>query len=96
MGILDFLEKQVKKGAYNLVRDVGNEITHKINVEASRIQRRMVKELSSLVILLTAVVFLAIAAIYFFIEYLSLNKTVSFLIVGIVLLFVGIIIRIIK
>lgn len=96
MGFLDYLRNQIRNGASELVKDVRQEISHKINLEISKIQQRIMRELSSLAILLIGIIFLSIAVVYFFIEYLLLTKTISFLIVGVILLFIGIIIRLIK
>ncbi len=96
MGILDSITKQLKDNATSLARSVRHELFHKINMEITRIQKRMMKQLTSLVIVLTAIVFLAVAAVNFFIEYLLLTKTLSFLIIGILLLLIGIIIKLTK
>jgi hypothetical protein len=96
MGILDLIGRRIRQNTLELLDDVKCEVNRKIILEINRIQRKIMVELSSLVILMLAIIFLAIAAIYFLIEYLSFSKTISFLTVGIVILLIGLITRITK
>jgi len=96
MALLDFIRKKVKKGTAEILEEIRKEVSHKINLEIAYMQRRIVRELISITVLLASIIFLVISAAYFLIEYFMLSKTLAFLIVGIILLLVGIILRIIK
>ena len=96
MGILNFLAEQIMGSIKHMADEAKNEVYYRMRLELFKIKRQIALEFASLVIILTATVFLLIALAYFFVEYLFLTKTISFLIIGIIALFIGIIIRLIK
>ncbi len=94
--ILEIIRKKIKKNVLEILDEIKREMVHKMNVEMAIIKRRIVKEMISLTVLWTAVIFILISAVYFLTEYLVLTKTIAFLIIGVFLLIIGIIIRAIK
>ena len=96
MGLLSYLENKVRTGADSLVNGIRRDINLRINYEISRVRRRIVVEFISIMVLMLAVIFLALAAAYFLIEYFMLGKTIVFLIIGVIFLVIGIITRLIK
>ena len=96
MALLDLIKEKVKRTTVELLDEIKKEAAHKIRMEIAGIKRQMFREFTSLTILLASIIFLSIAAVYLFIEYFMLSKTLAFLIVGIILLLIGIIIRITK
>ncbi|MDO8459680.1 MAG: hypothetical protein Q7S74_01090 [Nanoarchaeota archaeon] len=57
------------------------------------IEERLLRNLLAMIIISSSIIFLALAVFFFMAEYLKLTNTISFLIVGIILLLVGIIIK---
>ena len=88
--ITDFLGMNFNKALHNIER----EVLYKIESGAHRIVKKAVRTLMSAVIVLFAIMFLALSAVFLFIEYFGLTKTISFLIVGVIILFVALIIKI--
>ena len=72
------------------------ELFYTVRREIHGFQRRLFASLISLMIIAAGVVFLLGSLTFFLIEYLAFSKTITFLLIGIVLLFIGIIIKVIK
>jgi len=69
------------------------EMTRRIAFEIRKTQRRFIKFLISFFIMALALIFLAVGVVYMSVEYFAFTKTLAFLTIGIVLLFIGIIIK---
>lgn len=86
--------------AQNLLRNAwqGAEtrIAEEIAYRTAKYKRKLIKDISSMAIIFLSIIFLAVAFTYLFIEYLSLSVTLSFLITGILLLFIGLIIKVMR
>ena len=85
----------------NAFRDVthempqwGKEMVYRARLELWKVERRIMKNITSLFILLISFTALALSAIFFLIEYLNFTKTLAFLAIGLVLLIIGIILKI--
>lgn len=89
MGVIDYFQRKIKEGASALLHDVKKEVRSRINFEIRKIEKRIVKEIVSLVFILLGVIFLSGAVVYFFSEYLQLSRALSFFIVGIFLVLAG-------
>jgi hypothetical protein len=96
MGIIDYVKEALLAGFKELVKDIERDISRQISFRLDVIRRRIMREIMGVFFILLAIAFLGIALIFFFIEYLGLGKTISFLIVGMIVLFIGLIIKIIK
>jgi hypothetical protein len=96
MGFMDYLKDMVGNGVSGFIREAQHEFARNIAITVKRIERHLIKELAGVMILLAALVFLAIAGFFFFVDYAGLNRTLSSLIIGCVLLLIGIIFRLVK
>ena len=100
MGIWDYIKESVSIGISEFTRvlekELGKTIEIKINHLINNIKRQFMKELLSIFTIIISIGLLSISAVYFLIEYLSFTKTLSFLIIGIIVLLIGIIIKLIK
>ena len=65
----------------------------KIEYKVMRLQDRAMKKISSGLLIVTSIVFLALSLFYFLKEYTGLSNTLSFFIIGILLLIVGVLIK---
>lgn len=74
--------------------EIEKEFSRTILRRVYKIKRQIMKELIAIFIILISIGLLAISAIFFLIEYIHLNKTLSFLIIGIIVLIIGILIKI--
>jgi VIT1/CCC1 family predicted Fe2+/Mn2+ transporter len=83
--------------AERLIRSIYHSFLHEserlIERRIARLERRFFSKMYSAMVVSSGAVLLVISAIFFFIEFLALTNTISFLIVGIALLFTGIMIN---
>ena len=93
MGLIDYFRDLVRISLSRNLRSIENEVMYQINIATQKIVHRIVREMVSVFLLLFAVAFLAFAFVFLFIEYFALTKTISFLIVGVIILFFALIIR---
>ncbi len=92
MGLIkEFIFSRIEKSLKSAVKDVEKDFMREISIRANHFKRRFIKELICLTILLISLIFLAFAILFLLIEYLDLSKTISFAIMGIVLLIIGLI-----
>ena len=99
MGIGNLIKDYFYDMFSKMTRDMpslGDRLISRINFEIRRTERRIMKNLAALFILLLSFAMLAFSAIFFLIEYIHLTNTLSFLAIGIILLLIGIIIRVTK
>jgi hypothetical protein len=93
MGIMDYIQDAFKSNLRRSLSGIGEDLERTLYRGTRRLIRRFVKEMMSMMLILVSIIFLAVGAVYFFIEYVQLNKTISFLIIGVVILLIGLIIR---
>jgi hypothetical protein len=93
MGIFDAVKNNILK---NLLKKSGNEIIYRARMEMHAFQKRLVGSLVAASFLMLSFLFLSLAAVYFFIEYMHLTKTLSFLIIAIIILIIGIFIKLLR
>jgi len=96
MGLLDYVKDLVGMNFSRTLRSIENEVMHRIDVATQRVVNRVVREMVSVFLILFAVAFLALACVFLLIEYFALTKTISFLIVGVIILFFALVIRMMK
>ena len=100
MGIWDYLKESITMGfreiATSMDKEFGRVLSYRIEKILSQIKRQLFKELLSVFMIIISIGLLSVSAVYFMIEYLSLNKTLSFLIIGIIIMIIGILIKLIK
>jgi len=94
MAIIDYIKDILGINFRRTLEDIEEKVMQIINVNIQRIERRIVKSLVSWSIIILAIIFSSISAIYFLIEYAGLSKAFSFLIIAVILLLVGIILKI--
>lgn len=96
MGLFDYLKDLIGMSFSNTLKTIEDEAMYRINAVTQKVIHRIVREMISALLILLAVTFLALAFVFLFIEYLALTKTISFLIVGAVILSFAIIIKMMK
>jgi hypothetical protein len=94
MGILDYLKESLSAGISDFMKEIEREFSRTILKRVYLIKKQIMKELIAIFIILISLGLLAISAIFFLIEYIHLNKTISFLIIGIIVLIIGIFVKI--
>jgi len=95
MGFLkDLIIGRIEDKVRSTVKDVEKEVFRAINFKVNQFKRKIMKEFISVFVLIVALIFLALAILFLLIEFLGLNKTLSFAVIGIVLLIIGLILRI--
>ena len=93
MGILDAIKESLMLGIRGFIGDIEKEFSKAIINRIYQIKRQIMKELIAIFVIMISIGLLAISAIFFLIEYVHLNKTISFLIIGIIVLIIGIFIK---
>ena len=96
MGLMDIIKENVAKTIVSYLKNVENDIIKNAEFKINRIKRKIIKDFISISIILIAFFFLAVSITFLFIEYFHLSKTISFGIMGLVLMIIGIIIRLIR
>jgi hypothetical protein len=94
MAFADFIKGAAENFLKKSLFSGGNEIIYRARLEMRRFQRKMIKTLVSVFILLLAFASLALAGVFYLTEYAHLTRTLAFLILGIVLLLIGVILKI--
>jgi hypothetical protein len=93
MGLMDYVKEGITSGVREVGRRIESEVNHVLYKNYYRFKRRLFKDITSLFIMLIALIFISISIVYLLIEYLALSKTLAFGIIGIVLLLIGIVIK---
>ncbi len=93
MGFTDYLGDLLKVGLGKVLRNARDDVFESFNLAIKRTIRKIIKDITGMLLIVAAVIFFAFSLIFFFIEYTGLSKTLSFLIVSIIVLLVGIIIK---
>lgn len=96
MGLLDYIRDWISDTSRVFAKDIERQIFGRIMFRVKEFKRKLIKDIAAVLIIVISLAFLSVAAIYFMIEYLHFTKTISFAIVGIVLLIIGIIIKLIR
>jgi hypothetical protein len=96
MGILDFIKESFSAGITEFMREIERQFSDIVLRRVYQIKKQIMRELLAIFIIMISIGLLAISAIFFLKEYIHLNNTLSFLIIGILVLIIGILIKIIK
>lgn len=96
MSIISYLEKKLSNRFIEFIEKLEDDATKAIMYRINYVKKIILREIMTTIILIAAIIFLSISAIFFFIEFLGLNKTLSFLSIGVVFLLIGIIIKSMK
>ena len=81
------------KGMINEAPRFSERMIHRVKLELWRVEKRVMKSLTSLFILFLSFATLALAAVFFLIESLNFTKALAFLTIGVILLIIGIILK---
>jgi len=93
MGIFDYFKDSISVGISEFFKEIEKEFSRTVLRRIYHLKRQIMKELIAIFIILIAIALLAISAVFFFIEYMHFTKTLSFLIIGIIVLIIGILIK---
>lgn len=94
MGILDTIKESLMMGIKDFIKNIEYEITRLMQLKFNYFKKQLFKEMTALILILTGLIFLSIALTFLFIEYFQLSKTISFTIIGIIILIIGILFKI--
>ena len=93
MSVIDYVKDILREGFQDLVGDIGEDVNEVISRRLNHLRKQIIRDIFGLLVIIIGIGLLAIGGIFFLIEYLGLNKTLSFLIIGILILFIGILIK---
>ncbi|MEM0465517.1 MAG: hypothetical protein QXW97_02340 [Candidatus Pacearchaeota archaeon] len=96
MKIIEYLKNIANLGISNFLRSIEKEITIRIIKKIRHFERYFIKSLIAVSVILTGIIFVSISATFLLIEYLKFTKTLSFAIIGFILILIGIIVKLIK
>ena len=96
MGVIEYFKEALISGFRGLLKDLEKDIDRLIIHKIEAFKRRIFHDIMGMFFIFLAIGTLAIAGVFFFIEYLGLNKTLSFLIVGIIFLIISILFKIMR
>ena len=96
MGIITEFKEGLRKGISQFTNEVKRDFLMKVNYEVKRIESKFIRTGIFLTCLMMGLLFISVAVCYFFIEYLELSRSISFLIVGVIILFIGVISKFIR
>ena len=94
MAVIDYIKDFLGINFRRTLEDIEESVMQIVHVNLRRIERRIAKSLVSWSIIVLSIIFFALAIIYFLIEYIGLSKSISFFIIAIILLLIGIILKI--
>lgn len=94
MSLLNFIGESAGNFLKKMMMNQGQDIIYRAKLEMWRFQRRLIKSMIAVFVLLLAFVALVFAAIFYLIDYVSLGRTLTFLIVGVILLIIGVMLKI--
>lgn len=96
MGILDSIKEAFYESIRTFSRNMEKEFSRAFLQRIYEIKKQIIKDLLAVFIILIAIALLSASAVFFLIEYLHLTKTISLLIIGIIVLFIGIVVKLIN
>jgi len=96
MGMFDYIKDAFASGIAQFMNEIEREFSRTILKRVYQIKKQIMKELIAIFIIIISIGLLSVSAVFFFIEYLHFNKTLSFLIIGIIVLIIGIMTKLMK
>ena len=93
MGLLDTIKESISLGIREFIKNIEKEFSGQLMRRVYIIKKQIMKELIAIFIILISIALLSASATFFLMEYLHLSKTLSFLIIGIIVLIIGILIK---
>jgi VIT1/CCC1 family predicted Fe2+/Mn2+ transporter len=94
MGIFDYVKEIIFSNLRGTFRDIEHDVSIYLDRKIRRFERRIIHGMASFLIFSIAAIFLIIAAVFALIEYLNLGLSLSFLIIGVFLLLIGVIVKV--
>jgi len=94
MSFREFLRNAADEAFLNFLHTSKQSISRGIEIEMWKFKKKMFKDLFSIFVIMLGVMSLLLAGLFAMIEFLNFSKTLSFLIIGIIFLIIGIIIKI--
>jgi hypothetical protein len=94
MGIIDWVKETAKETINGVTEGVGREITMRVRQEVARIKKEIIRKLVAVELMMISGLLLLFALIFFMIDYLQISRSLTLLIVGVIMLITGLIINI--
>jgi hypothetical protein len=96
MGIWDYVRDSLSQAIKEFMYSIEKEFSRTILARINHFKKQIMRELLAIFIIIISIGLLSASAVFFFIEYIHLTKTLSFLIIGIIVLIIGILIKLTK
>lgn len=96
MGLWDYLKDIIFSNVRGTFRDIEQDVTIYIERSMNEFKRRMISSLVNVLIFSIAIILIIISIAFALIEYLNLGGALSFLILGVFLLLIGVIVNLIN
>lgn len=93
MNILDFIKEIADFGLKKVTGALQTEIERSFGSKIKEIQKAIARQLVVIFIMLISLCLIVLSLTFFLIDYLNINKTLSFLIIGIFLSLISLIIK---
>lgn len=93
MSLTDYIQGIIGSGIKKVLSRVGEDMERTVYLSTKRVVDKVVTQIIGTLIILVSMIFFAVAATYFLIEYLHLTKTISFLIISTFILLIGLILK---
>ena len=95
MGLIDYIQDILGSNFRRTFANFRDDLDDFVKYSAKQIARHILREFAGISLIIISFLSFMIALVFFFIEYIGLSKTLSFLIIGIVVLLTGLIVRMI-
>ena len=94
MGITDMLKDFAEAKLYKSLRKMEGDFVHHVVGGIKATARSLMMQFVGMLIIVISFGLFTIAGIFFCVEYLELSKTLAFLIAGIIVLFIGLLMKV--
>ena len=91
MGLMDYFKELLGVNMSRVVHDVEDEVKYFIHSSLRKTSRYVVKAVFSALLIFLSILFISGAALFFLVDYTTLGRAASALIVGIIILFIALI-----
>ncbi|MEK6918853.1 MAG: hypothetical protein AABW73_02330 [Nanoarchaeota archaeon] len=96
MSLINYLLSGLGQASLGWLKNVKDDVIFHIKREVWRIERRIIRKVVSLQIMMISALFLLLSLMFFMIDYLGVNRSLLFLIIGVLLLLLAFIINKLK
>jgi hypothetical protein len=96
MKILNYISDEIRHLFKTLIKDIEKDFYRYLDRILYNYKKKILREIISTIIIFTSIIFILISLVFLFIEYFHLSKTISFGLIGLLLLLLSLIIKALK